>query len=120
MAVRRVVAFAALFVYGWWATGLPPFSLGATVAVVGAGVVAAAWGWWQRRPHTNVEVRRGLAGWGGLAAVFTGWQLAAYVQTPRSEHPTLSSMTNTVLEPDPLQALAFVAWLVLAAELAAR
>jgi hypothetical protein len=116
----RVVAVAALFVYGWWATGRRPFSSVATVAVVGAGLVAIVWGLRHRRPRRPVTTTRGLGGWAVLAALLAAWQLAAYAQTPRSEHPTLSSIANAVLEPHPLQAVAFVAWLVLAAELAMR
>jgi hypothetical protein len=117
---RTVVAAAALLGIGWWITGLRPFSFAATVAVLGAGAVAIVWGLRHGRPRRVVEHRRGLIGWAVLAVLLAGWQLAAYLRTPRSEHPTLSSMANTVLEPHPVQAVAFVAWLVVAAELAAR
>jgi hypothetical protein len=117
---RRAVALVALLAYGWWATGRQPFTLGATLAVVGAGVVAMAWGLRHRHHCRRVPVRRGMAAWAVPVVILIGWQVVAYVQSPRSEHPTLSSMTNSVLDPHPVQAVAFVAWLILAAELAAR
>ena len=49
----------------------------------------------------------GLIGFDNLAA----WELASFLQHPRSRHPTLSSLTNDVLAHHPLRALAMLAWL---------
>jgi hypothetical protein len=38
------------------------------------------------------------------------WQLAAYVQHPREDHPTLSSLANGLLDSQPARVAAFVAW----------
>jgi hypothetical protein len=51
-----------------------------------------------------------------LAAV----QLSAYVQHPREDHPTLSSLTNAVLDSRPARTAALVAWLVAARGLGRR
>jgi hypothetical protein len=108
-----VVVWACVLAYGWWATTREPFSAGATVAVVGAGVVAIAVGF--RRPgEPVVRERRGIAVWAVLALSLFAWQMAAYFQHPRSDHPTLSSITNALLEPDVARAAAFVGWLVVA------
>ena len=101
-----------VFVYGWWATGRRPFSATATVAVVGAGVAAMAVGQARRPRHDARPSLAGAVGWLLLLAALAGWQLLAYVQAPRSEHPTLSSLTNAALDTHPGRALAFVAWLV--------
>ena len=120
MTPRRAITIAALVAYGWWATSLQPFSTAATIAVVGAGVIAIAWGATRRRRRDRTVVRRGLTGWLLLAVILGGWQLAAYVDEPRSEHPTLSSLTNGALDTHLAQAFACAAWLIAAAALARR
>ncbi|MCA1691474.1 MAG: hypothetical protein LC733_04430 [Actinobacteria bacterium] len=96
-----------VLVYAWWAVTLPPFSGLATMAVVfpgAAGLVLASFG---RPPRRRPDRVRGVASWGVLLAVAASWQLAAYVQQPRADYPTLSSLTNAVLEGQPMRAAAF-------------
>jgi hypothetical protein len=106
--------------YGWWALSLRPFSGEATVAVVASGVAAILLGSrWPRRERA--EGRPGGAGWWvALAAAAASWQLAAYLQSPRDEHPTLSSLANALLETHPARSAAFVVWIVGAILLARR
>ncbi len=121
MKVRRAAAFAVLIAYGWWATALRPFTAAATVAVVGAGAAVMTWSAMHRHVQPRSGVRRpGIVGWIILFGILAAWQGAAYWQHPRSEHPTLSSMTNAVLETHAAQALACTAWLLIAMRLAAR
>jgi hypothetical protein len=120
MTPGRAAAFAALVVYGWWATSLPPFSGVAALAVLAGGVVALGWGITHRRPRSRPIERRGLTVWLVLALALAGWQLVAFVQEPRSRHPTISSITNAVLETHVAQALAFAGWLFVAVKLAER
>ncbi|HKY67308.1 MAG TPA: hypothetical protein VJM49_13095, partial [Acidimicrobiales bacterium] len=61
-----------------------------------------------------------VAGWGVLAAAAAVWQLAAYLQQPRHDHPTLSSLANAVLDSHAARAGAFVAWLAATAALVRR
>lgn len=108
--------------YAWWATGLRPFSWPALVAVEAAGIVAILLGArWPRpsSPHCRPS-RRPVMAWAALLAALAGWELAAYLQSPRAEHPTLSSLANVALEPHPIRAAAFVVWLAVAAMLARR
>jgi glucose dehydrogenase len=119
LSLRRAVALAAVFVYGWWAVGLTPFSLTASLAVVLAGGVAAVLGSRARAPASPRE-GRSIAPWLLLIAAAGVVQLSAYLQHPREDHPTLSSLTNALLDSHPARAAAFVAWLVAAAELARR
>jgi hypothetical protein len=115
------LAFAGLLAYGWWATGLTPFSAGATVAVVGAGGVAMVVGArLSPRPAPPLPTVRDLLPWAILLAALAGWQLIAYVQEPRSEHPTLSSMGNGLLDTHSARAVAFAAWALIGARLARR
>jgi hypothetical protein len=123
MRMRVTTALAltpAVVAYGWWATALPPFAVTTTVAVVGAGVVAMAVGARNRwRAHPPLSTRDAVV-WTVLLGTLAAWQLTAYLQQPRSRHPTLSSLANTMLETHPARTLAFVAWLAGAACLARR
>ena len=118
LLVGMIVAGAA-----WWIVGLPPFSAAATVAVVGAGTAAVGVGVVTRpatRPPPRPIPGRWLAAWAALAVVAGGWQLAAYLQGPRDDHPTLSSLANVVLSTHMARAAAFVLWLAGAFALARR
>ena len=106
--------------YAWWATGLRPFTAASAAAVVGAGLVAMAIGSRSRRPTLAPPPAAEGAVWAALLGALAAWQLAAYLQEPRSEHPTLSSLTNALLDSQGARGLAFVAWLAAAARLARR
>ncbi|MFP5375266.1 MAG: hypothetical protein ACLGIO_00595 [Acidimicrobiia bacterium] len=100
--------------------GLAPFSASATAAVLGAGVAAMARGArLPPRPRPPVPGQAAIA-WAALVAAAAAWQVAAYVQHPREDHPTISSLANALLDPRPARAAAFVAWLVAAAGLSRR
>ena len=120
VALGGAVAAAAL--YAWWATGLRPFSWAALLAVEGAGVAALVLGSRRRAPAPDLPPRPGaaLGGWAALLGALAAWELAAYLQHPRHDHPTLSSLADAVLGSHPAQALAFLAWLALGADLARR
>jgi hypothetical protein len=109
-----------LVVYAWWAVSLPPFSGAATAAVLLAGglaIVAGASG--PRGPRPEIDARR-AAPWVVLVAVGGVWQLAAYLQQPREDHPTLSSLANALLDSHAARAAAFVLWIVAAVQLSRR
>lgn len=106
--------------YGWWAVGLDPFSGAATAAVLAGGVAAMAWGARRPAPPRPAAGVRAAVPWVVLAAVAATWQLAAFVQHPRDDHPTLSSLTNALLDSHAARAVAFVAWLAAAAGLGRR
>lgn len=89
---------AGVFAYAWWATGRSPFTATATVAVVGAGRAAMAVGQARRAQDERRSARAGAVRWVVILVALAVWQLLAYVQQPRSEHPTLSSLTNAALE----------------------
>lgn len=106
--------------YGWWAVALPPFSTKATAAVVGAGVVVMAVVA-RGRPSARGGGRTVGAGWWvALIGLLAAWQLAAYLQDPREDHPTLSSLANAILDTHPARAGAFVLWIIGAVLLARR
>ncbi|MEW6472119.1 MAG: hypothetical protein AB1679_07605 [Actinomycetota bacterium] len=55
-----------------------------------------------------------------LAAMVGLWELQAFVQHPRREHPTLSSLSNDLLRSPTARAVAFVVWLAIGLWLARR
>lgn len=118
--VALASATAGVVAVAWWVVGLPPFSAAATAAVLAAGVTAMAWGARFRRPRRPPVDRRAATGWLAVGAAAAAWQLVALVQRPREDHPTLSSMTNALLDSRPARAAAFVAWVAAAAALARR
>lgn len=93
------------------------------MAVVGAGVAAAAWAGWHRRRSGTRAGRAGeasLGPWAMLAVAAVAWQLAAFVQHPRDDHPTLSSLTNAALDSHVARTAAFVAWVIVTVALVRR
>lgn len=111
-----LVAIAAA--YAWWAAGLRPFTAPVLLVVAATGVAAIVVGTRRRRPPTSHP--DGAVVWVVLLALLAAWELAAYVQAPRADHPTLSSLANEVLDWRPLRALAFLGWVVLGVDLARR
>jgi hypothetical protein len=109
---------AAAAAYAWWAAGLRPFTWPALVAVGLAGLAAMLAG--TRRRRTDTAGTDGAMVWGVLLILLVGWELSAYLQAPRAEHPTLSSLANEVLDWRPLRALAFLVWVAAGADLARR
>jgi hypothetical protein len=130
--VGGLITFVLLVAYGWWAVGLPPFSAASTAAAVLAGIAAVVVGTVRRRGRAGASrgapapagpSRTGTPSaipWAGLAAIAAAWQLAAYLQHPRDDHPTLSSLANAALGTQAARTAAFVAWLAAAVALARR
>lgn len=114
---------AALVVgYAWAATGLRPFTLPALVATLGGGLVAIMVG--ARLPRRPAPTGRAAAPggrvWFALAAAIGVWELQSFLQHPRSQHPTLSSVTNSLLEAQGSRMVALLGWLAGAMLLARR
>jgi hypothetical protein len=120
VGARRALIGLVVGAYAWWAVALAPFSRAATVAVLLAGGTAAAVGARRRRSGRPREDGKGLVAWAALAAAAAAVQLAAYLQHPRFDHPTISSLTNALLDSHPARAVAFVVWLAATVELARR
>ncbi len=112
---------SAVAAYAWWTAGLRPFTWPALVAVGLAGVGTIAFGTRRRRP---IERRAGDANgvliWAFVFATLVGWELVAYFQQPRADHPTLSSLADPLIDWRPARALAFLAWIGLGTDLSRR
>ena len=118
-------AVAALAVaYAWFATGLYPFTWPALAATLAGGAAVLTAG---RRRATPVRAREATSGsgagtvvWVVLALALGAWELAAFLQHPRLDHPTLSALANGVFDSHLVRAVAFLAWLGAGAGLARR
>lgn len=58
--------------------------------------------------------------WAVLGGAMTVWELQAFVQHPRDDHPTLSSLSNEILHTSASRFLALMVWLALGVWLARR
>ena len=115
------VAAAALVVgYAWMATGLRPFTLPALVATLGGGLVAVIAARRLAPPVARREATRRLWWWAALGGAAALWELEAFLQHPRSEHPTFSSLTNDLLRGHVPRAGAMLVWLAAGVWLARR
>lgn len=63
---------------------------------------------------------RGAWVWGLLAGALGLWELQAFLQHPRRDHPTLSSLSNDLLRSPSSRGVAFAVWLALGLWLARR
>jgi len=112
---------AGAAVYAWLATDLRPFTLPALAATLLGGGLAVVFGATvlpDRVPRRSPPRHRGV--WAGLAAALGLWELSSFLQHPRAEHPTLSSLTNTVFESHPARTLGLLVWLAAGAALSRR
>ncbi len=116
-----MVPVVAVGAYAWWAAGLRPFTWPALVSVGIAGAAAITLGTRRRRPsESGAQDRRGALPWAVLCTLLGGWELAAYVQSPRADHPTLSVLADQLFDWHPARALAFLVWMALGSDLARR
>ena len=123
--VRRrlavIVAAGFTAACAWWTAGLRPFTWPPLVAVGVAGVVTVLVGTRLRRSSESRSAAVGsVLPWGILCALLAAWELAAYFQQPRADHPTLSSLAEPVLDWRPARALAFLAWIAVGLDLSRR
>ena len=122
ISAEAIVAGAALVGVAWVAGTTRSFTwpaLGVTMAAAAFVLVVAV-----RAPRGTGAVRfhpqRRDVPWGVVAVVAAGWQLVAYFQSPRTAHPTISSMLDAADAHDPLRAVVFLGWVVLGLLLARR
>ena len=92
------------------AAGLQPFTLPALVATLGGGLVVIIAG---RRHSPPVAAREAVSGawlWAALGGAAVVWELQAFLQHPRGDHPTVSSLTNDLLQSHLPRAGAMLVW----------
>jgi hypothetical protein len=103
------------------AGGFRPFTWPAAVSTTLGGLAIFILAWRHRATPPPVRHdRRQLVAWTVWLAAITGWELWALSMTPRSRHPTISSLINSAIETHPGRSIAVLAWLALGWWLARR
>ncbi|MDQ4149536.1 MAG: hypothetical protein M3164_06040 [Actinomycetota bacterium] len=107
--------------FAWWATSLRPFTTPSLIVTLASGALALFAGSRLRSQRANRDFPAwGYRVWMGLAVALASWELMAFMQQPRSNHPTLSSIANEILDSHPLRTAAFLVWLATGVDLARR
>lgn len=116
--VRAVLFVVFALVFSWVAAGFRPFTQpeNAAVAIPALLVVVVSW----RRSDFGKDGRGGgiapsgaaIAVWASILVLLTAWELIAYVSSPRDAHPTLSSISDSLMSVHAGRAAAFFGWLV--------
>ena len=113
---------AAIAICSWLITYLRPFTVPIEIAVIVPALLVAvlAWRVVDRRtlksgepPSINRPIWRAAGPWLALLAILSGLEIAEYFSSPRSDHPTLSSMADSLSSTHAGRATLFVAWLLL-------
>ncbi|HEX4244148.1 MAG TPA: hypothetical protein VHY77_01160 [Acidimicrobiales bacterium] len=109
-------------IYAWFAALTTPFTARANVMTAMpllTAALGAAWlGHIRRAPPKSGEEPARPTGnrlwpwWVGLGVV-GAWELFSYLQLPRFEHPTFSSLYDSASRWQPLKAALFFGWLAL-------
>ncbi|HKY74515.1 MAG TPA: hypothetical protein VJS45_00120 [Acidimicrobiia bacterium] len=106
--------------YAWITTGLRPFTLPALVATLAGGVVVILAGGRLSAPLASRVPVRGAWVWPALGGGVAVWELQAFLQHPRSAHPTISSLTNNLMHNHVSRAGVMLVWLAVGIWLARR
>jgi hypothetical protein len=118
---RATTIVAAALGYAWVGGGLRPFTWQAMAATTLGGLAILIPAWRRGRSHASVPAsREGLVAWTLWLAAAAGWELWALSMHPRSTHPTISSLLDSVIETHPGRSAAVLAWLALGWWLARR
>jgi hypothetical protein len=111
-----VAGVAVVVGYCWFAAGLRPFTIPIEVAVAGPSVVMAVLAWRGRPRGVDLAAtppERTMAPWVAVFVVLTVWEVANYFLSPRRDHPTLSSIADSLMGTHAGRAGLFAVWLLL-------
>jgi hypothetical protein len=117
-----VASVAAVAIYSWFVTDLRPFTLPIEIAVIVPALLVGVLAWVVvsrrtpkngERPSMNLPTWRAAGPWVALLAILACLEVAEYFSSPRSDHPTLSSMADSLSSTHAGRATLFVAWLLL-------
>ena len=99
--------------YCWLAAGLRPFTAPMDAAVAAPVAVTAllAWRRHRRLPAPATLTWAEAAPWIGLTAMVAVVEMVGYLSSPRSEHPTLSSMADAAMGSHLGRATGIALWL---------
>jgi hypothetical protein len=121
--LRIGAAFLAITAYGYWLTDRQPFTDGATLALLVPIVVLIGFAEVRRArrpvrpsatdppPGRTSLFRYAVVPWTTLVALLLAWELLALRASPRSEHPTISSLVESIEQYHPGRLVMFFLWL---------
>ena len=122
VVTTRLVKFGLILIFvltfSWIAAGFRPFTQPMNVAVALPAVVVVALSWRRSdfgRSDSADAVRpppAAAAIWVLILVALTAWELVAYASSPRHDHPTLSSISDSLMSVHIGRAAAFLGWLV--------
>jgi len=116
--VKIGLVLVFVLAFSWIAAGYRPFTqpMNAAVALPALVLVVVSWRRSDFGKSSGADLvrpsRAGTAIWVVLLAVLTAWELAAYASSPRHDHPTLSSISDSLMSVHLGRAAAFLGWLV--------
>jgi lysylphosphatidylglycerol synthetase-like protein (DUF2156 family) len=116
----RIAGAVVLVAYAALVANVRSFTWPALVLTAIAGTAVLVLATRRTRRSRPATTGRGLALWASLAVTVGAWELVAFFQSPRDDHPTISSMLDAGDSHRPLRAALFIAWIVLGRELTRR
>jgi hypothetical protein len=119
-ALVKVAGAVVLVAYAGLVASVRSFTWPALVLTAIAGLAVLVLATRRPKPEGTVSGVREIALWAGLTAAVIAWELVAYLQSPRDDHPTISSMLDALEAHRPLRAALFIGWIALGRELARR
>jgi hypothetical protein len=116
---------AVVLAYAWVAAGLLPFTrpeeLLVALPVIPVVILTARRGRAAAEPALGVSSEQGRAGvWVALLAALLAWELIALFSSPRSQHPTMSYLTDRIMSVHVGRTAVFLLWLLVGGALALR
>jgi hypothetical protein len=121
--LRLGVAFVAVLAYAYWFTDRRPFTEGASLALLVPIVVLVAIAEVRRVRRRRARIpdeqptarasrfRSAIAVWSALATAVLVWEILALRSSPRSQHPTISSLVESIERYHVGRIALFFAWL---------
>jgi hypothetical protein len=117
---------ACLLAYAWIAAGFLPFTkpeeLVVALPVIPVVILTARRGRSAAEPALGraTPQQGGAVVWVGLFVALLVWELIALFSSPRSDHPTMSYLTDRIMSVHVGRTAVFALWLVLGGALALR
>jgi hypothetical protein len=114
-----VLVAVVIGAYCWFSTDLRPFSVPIDVAVAVPSLIVAVLAWGPPGSRTPMAADRKVvkwrdaAPWALLFGLLTVFEVAAYFSSPRRDHPTLSSIADSLMNTHSGRAAEFALWLLL-------
>jgi hypothetical protein len=118
LSPAAIALLVAAVCWSWFASGVRTFTHPAEVLTYLPILVVLALTLRPRAAPSGIRsgprpTWRSVMPWVAAIALLVGWELSELFSQPRQAHPTLSSITNTLLSTHPSRFLGFLGWLAL-------